>query len=105
MHNTFKLSIGFKKEHADAITLILMLSSAVAGYFPCKFNKKRPIEDSDELYAYIKKRIKTFVKSSRPGSSSAIPLYNEKRRKVDKYIELFNDNGKFTVSVMELVTL
>ena len=117
MNNKFELSIGFSKEQIDTIAQIAILSSAVSGYFPCKSNTKRPIGDAtarckhvslyllDELYAYIKKRIKSFVKSSRSGRSSTIPLYNEKRGKVDKYIELFNDNGKFSVSVQELVTL
>jgi len=118
MNNTFKLSIGFSKEQIDTIAQIVILSSAVSGYFPCKSSTKRPIGDAaiarykhvslyvlDEQYAYIKKRIKSFVKSSRPGRSSGIPLYNEKRNKVDKFIKLFNDNGRFSVTVMELVTL
>jgi hypothetical protein len=105
-NNKFELSIGFEEDHIDAITHIIVLSSVVAGYFPCKFNKMRPIEDPDELFAYVKKRIKLFVKSSRPGGrEAAIPLYNEKRSKVDKYIKLSNDNGEFSVSVQEIVTL
>lgn len=105
MRNTFELSIGFSKEQTDTITHIVALSSAVSGYFPCKSNTKRPIEDPDELFAYIKKRIKSFGKSSRSGRSSSIPLYNKNRSKVDRIIVLFNDNGKFSVSVQEIVTL
>ena len=105
MNNAFKLNIGFAKEHSDTIAHIVILSSAVSGYFPCKSSMRLPIEEPDELFAYIKKRIKSFVKSSRSGHLSTIPLYNRKRSKVDKYIELLNNNGKFSVSIQEIVTL
>ena len=85
---------------------IVIAACKTAGYSPCKVNrgKRFPVRDLEEAAKFIHKRIKAFIMKTPTFYGSTIPLYDNKYKVIDRYIDILHHSGDFiSIAIREKV--
>lgn len=85
---------------------IVISACKMAGYSPCKVNrgKRFPVRDLEEAAKFVHKRIKAFIRRTPTFYGSAIPLYDNKYKVIDRYIDILRHSGDcVNIAIREIV--
>ena len=83
---------------------IVISACKLAGYSPCKVNKGKrlPVRDLAEAEKFVHKRIKSFAMRAPTFYGSTIPLYDNKRKVIDRCIEILHCSGNcISIAILE----
>ena len=106
LKQTIKLQLDLVcpiERSSDAADIVIS-ACKMAGYSPCKVNKGKrfPVRDLSEAEKFVHKRIKSFVMRTPTFYGSAIPLYDNKYKVIDRCIDILHCSGDYiSISIRE----